>query len=531
MTLHVSLSAMTSNCGDEVELPSAGVTCIVGGNNAGKSQTLRDIASLLVNQQAATVVLKRIALRKPAGLTPEEAEQFLEAHALRMPPQPGQHRTYTSLMSGGAGAQPSHVAQSLAEAPDTLGNAWHFFFRHLTTGSLASWSSHGIGHVGIPASGTPDSPLQQIFRNGALEEQLSQLSYEVFGEYLTLDRINMDVRFRVGKVDMDVPPMNRPTIDYANAVAALPTLESQGDGVKSFLGLATAVLVGRFQILLIDEPEAFLHPGQARTLGRWLSRQAARRQMQIVIATHDRDLVLGLLEGDEPSVTVVRVVRDGSANRLHAIPAKELNEAWADPVLRYSNILQGLFHRRVVVCESDSDCRFYGAVLDELANKNGQRAQADDVLLVPSGGKAGVATLARSLEKLDVETHAFVDFDTLNNKAIIQGIVEAVGGTWTPDIDADFLTFVRPIQNDKLWGQVKAQGLAAVPAGEPNVACQRLLRVLDSMRVHIVPSGEIESFDRTSSSHGPAWVSEALAKGLHKSSGAAHDYVANLLLS
>ena len=44
MTIKVRLASFTSNAGDRVEFSSSGVTCLVGGNNAGKSRTLSDIA-------------------------------------------------------------------------------------------------------------------------------------------------------------------------------------------------------------------------------------------------------------------------------------------------------------------------------------------------------------------------------------------------------------------------------------------------------------------------------------------------------
>ncbi|MEV0989569.1 hypothetical protein [Streptomyces sp. NPDC049949] len=34
------------------------------------------------------------------------------------------------------------------------------------------------------------------------------------------------------------------------------------------------------------------------------------------------------------------------------------------PSLRYSNIISGLFHDGVVLCESEGDCQFYAASFD-----------------------------------------------------------------------------------------------------------------------------------------------------------------------
>ncbi|GAP53555.1 hypothetical protein AHiyo6_01200 [Arthrobacter sp. Hiyo6] len=194
MALRVNLSTMTSNSGDKVELQPWGVTCIVGGNNAGKSQALRDIDAFLRNPDASGVVMRGITLDKSSISGTGEVEEYLASNALRVPPQPGSPQLYTSLMSGGASADATSVARALSTEPDSLVEAWHFFYRHLTAGSLAIWSSQGAGHVSM--RGDMNSPLHQLFRDGDLEEELSKLAYKVFEENLTLDRVNMDVRLR-----------------------------------------------------------------------------------------------------------------------------------------------------------------------------------------------------------------------------------------------------------------------------------------------------------------------------------------------
>jgi ABC-type cobalamin/Fe3+-siderophores transport system ATPase subunit len=529
VTIKIRLASITSNAGDKVELAESGVTCLVGGNNAGKSRTLADIASLVETSGAPKIVIDDLQLTEPGPVGIEEVVEFLEHYAVRQPKYGVDHTQYAPLGGQGTSMRAEAFAQELTHG-DGLGQAKGFFFLHATPGQLTHNASGSVGHIG--AGGTnPASPLHRLFLDGALEEELSTIAYEAFEQPLTVDRANMDVRLRVGEVtDVEVPPLNRPTLEYANALAALPALSEQGDGVQSFIGIVVAVLAGRSQMLLLDEPEAFLHPGQARALGRWLSVQAKRRDLQIVLATHSRDLVVGLLEGNGEGVHFVRIVRDrDDKNHFHELRPDEVNVTWADPVLRYSNVLQGLFHSRVVICEADGDCRFYGAVLDELANERELRSQVDNLLLVPSGGKAGVATLAKALRKLGVETHAFVDFDVLNNKAMIKGIVEGVGGAWTGAIEADFLAFVQPVQQGSLWPNVKRQGLTGVPDGEPYAAAFRLLKALDQEHVHVVPSGEMESFDREIGEHGPAWVSEALKRNVHRSSKHAKDYAAKAL--
>ena len=528
MTIKVRLASITSNAGDKVEFSESGVTCLVGGNNAGKSRTLTDIAGLAEGADALGIVVKELQFEKPDQVSQEEALQFLKEAAV---PQPSYGVDYVQFIPLGGQAQPMRAEAfpaSLIHSGSALGATRGFFLQHWQVGQMSQNASLTLGH--IPGSSSPASPLHRLFIDGELEEELSQISYEAFEHYLTVDRVNMDVRLRVGTVtDVEVPPLNRPTMEYVNAVSALPSLLDQGDGVKSFLGIVMTVLAGRSQILLIDEPETYLHPGQARALGRWLSLHAAKHDLQVVIATHSRDFVLGLVGGDDTHVRMVRIVREGEINRFHVLPPEDISGAWQDPVLRYSNVLQGLFHRRVAICESDADCRFYGAVLHELAIQTNRRSQADDILLVPSGGKDRMAALAQSMLKLGVETHAFGDFDVLNKKERIRALVEATGSSWTDQMNSDYVTFARQVQSGGLWGNLKNQGISAVPPGDSYSACLRLLEALDESNIHIVPIGEMEAFDRSVGVHGSAWVSAVLEKNLHKTSEAAKAVVEKIL--
>ena len=78
--------------------------------------------------------------------------------------------------------------------------------------------------------------------------------------------------------------LGRPTKDYLGQLRKLPKLEDQGDGVRNYMGLILNMLAGHHDIILIDEPEAFLHPPQARLLARILAERASKQQL--FLATH-----------------------------------------------------------------------------------------------------------------------------------------------------------------------------------------------------------------------------------------------------
>jgi hypothetical protein len=343
---------------------------------------------------------------------------------------------------------------------------------------------------------------------------------------LALDRINGNLALRVGKVDVPVPKLDSPTVEYADALAALPLVEEQGDGFKSFIGIALHVLAGEQPIVLIDEPEAFLHPGQCRALGRWLAERARDTNRQILIATHDRDIILGLLQASE-AVTVARLTREASASRLRQLSARDLQALWADPVLRYSNVLQGLFHEVVAVCEADADCRFYSAAVD--ATRTPGAASSDDVLFVPAGGKERIAKMARALAHIGVRVFALADFDVLKHEATIAEIVGAVGGDWSRCVQPyRRMTAALGGADSARWEAAKATGLAAVPRGEPSADATALLEALRTERVLVVPVGEMEGFDRTLGNKGGAWVTSALERRVHESSEEVADFVGAL---
>ena len=96
--------------------------------------------------------------------------------------------------------------------------------------------------------------------------------------------------------------------------------------------------------------------------------------------------------------------------------------------MKYSSVMSGVFHERVIICEADADCMFYGSLLD-LPCVHGERHP--DVLFVHANGKHRMATLARTLFALDVPVTVVADVDILKEEATLRGVVESLGGDWS----------------------------------------------------------------------------------------------------
>jgi len=291
---------------------------------------------------------------------------------------------------------------------------------------------------------------------------------------------------------------------------------------------------------------------------------------QLFIATHSGDILRGVLDARSASVRVARIRRSGAVNSVRQLDNDKIAELWGDPLLRYSNILDGLFHEKVIVCEADSDARFYSAIADAIVETAGPGARRPDVMFTHCGGKERLAVVVRALREVDVPVAVAVDFDVLNNDQPLRAIVEAAGGGWgavQPDwnqvkaaVDSkkaelsahEVRTAIECIlsgvtgtsfpnsardaiqktfRRSSPWAIAKEVGKAFIPAGQPTQAYERLLAALHGWGIFVVEVGELESFARSVGNHGPKWVNEVLNKNLTSDSELepARQYVAKLL--
>lgn len=492
-----------------------------GANNSGKSQLLKDLVEhAKEGNQARLVVLSSVAHSMTVG-TAAEAEILLERQAVKQ--EPSTYPPQYILLPSGNGVDVNSFTQHLefVSQNGALGHLHEAFLRRIPAGAL---SSYAAGELRTDWS--PDQQknwlLRVLYSDGELERELSDLVSSFFALPLFMDKQVFPPRLRAGEIKVPAPAANAVTREYSRAVAEVPVLDEQGDGLRSFAGLALVVLALSPEVLLLDEPESFLHPGQARAIGRWLSSASRSRNIQVVVATHDKDFLIGLLDSGEASaVDVLRVVRSSSGSELRTISSEKLDAYWADPVLKYSNALQGLFHERVVVCEGDADCRFYSAAMEELAIARGLRHISDDTLFVSSNGKNGVAKIIGVLADLGVRAAVIADFDVLDNKATLQSIISGLGGSWTAELDQAYSAMAKHVSSNPqtFWRDAKKGGLSNIPRGEGTKAFKCMIELLAEFRLYVVEGGELEDFYRDEGK-GPGWISAALTADAHRSSSA-----------
>ncbi|CAM5562490.1 AAA family ATPase [Streptomyces griseorubiginosus] len=540
--------------GDTVTLPAAGVTAIVGPNNSGKSTFIREMSTHIRYGQAnagnhgTSHVVESVPLEWSGTREDIEARILQSAKRVNTGGQghfvrPGAQVHVNSIDWRFSDSAISNGLQEMYDLLVFFGDAWQ------RINGASSVEMRDI--FDDPAV----SPLHVLQDRGDLFSELCNISMEVFGQTLTLDRLSRQVNLRVGEPGIPAPAVDNIDPGYRDALSKLPMLMEQGDGMKSLIGLLVSLVTSAYPIVFIDEPEAFLHPPQAIALGRILGEQARVKNTQIVLATHDRNLLSGLLQS-EVDVSIVRLERRGDdGTRAHQLNVGDLREIWNDPVLRYSNVLDGLFHKAVVLAEAERDCTFYASALEYYEPKDSLSILPGDVLFVPSGGKDGFPRLVKVLRSVSVPVVVSPDLDILNDRGKVRILVESMGKDWSEfqqDYDratAEFRqprevvtvgnvlaalngvftsrqgeTFTAGVRQEFMaqlrsrgnpWSALKEFGELAF-RGDP-VAAQRLLGNLEEAGIVPVRVGELERFaPNLGVAKGAAWLPAAITAGCHK---------------
>jgi ABC-type transport system involved in cytochrome c biogenesis ATPase subunit len=543
------IESLLFKSGAEVRVAPSSVLVLIGPNGSGKSTLLREIELLLQNPaaEASTKILSRVNAVKNGSA--EDMADWLG-------------KSFPRMQLGGLAGQEHLVARGGAiVAKDALAYTSHvgthpqlvpFLCARVDTESRLPLS-RPVQSI-KPFFEQPSQYIHFLLLDDDLYSSVAIQVRRAFGFDLIAERIGQHIGFHVG----DEPRMSdRGSPAYAAAIARLPTLEDAGDGVRSFAGALLAAKCGAQPVLLLDEPEAFLHPPQASRLAAVLAESAAQQHRQIFISTHSSDVVQGVLATSR-SASVCRLTRTASENTVCQLESEQLQALWSKPLLRSAAAVDGVFHRAVVVTEAEADSRYYQAVLRDM-EQAGAVSGPTDVYFVDGGGKGELATLATVYRKLEVATAVIADLDVLQNRAEVEKLV-AVLGSSVAELEPEYSRTVAALGDlkglksaeelaqllgharDRIvceqrvapeiraevgkaldqvrdWSTAKRFGIRKL-RGEAHTLCVDLLTKCRRIGLHIVPVGELESWWL----EGPAEKSRWFAEAMERFDGSRHPF-------
>ena len=360
----------------------------------------------------------------------------------------------------------------------------------------------------------PSHPFHMLYKAPEIERRLSDLSRMIFGTEVSLNPgAGSVLSMHVGpRVDPDQFGGDR-TQEYGNQLARLPVLEVQGDGVQATLGLLSKIVTSTAACILIDEPDLYMHPPQASELARALMEET--KDKQVFLATHSIRFLLGLFQSDRDRLKLLRLVRDGNGFSYHEVPNEVLRTVKADPVLKFTNVLEALFFGACVICEDPADCLLFKTAME----KTTDLPRNESTFWIGAYGKQNLPKIARIVRAMNTRTVCIADFDALsptNNcyeKTLIP-LFEILGGV-AASLRASIESAHRSIDgNNRLdWKNIKNLGIRAFsPYPRIHRDFELILDELLEVGIVVIPNGEMENVcDPSMESKGAEAVNEMLA--------------------
>jgi hypothetical protein len=289
--------------------------------------------------------------------------------------------------------------------------------------------------------------------------------------------------------------------------AGAQLIDLGSDGLKAFTGMMTEIIAGDPSVLLIDEPEAFLHPALQFILGQEVSRATASSKKRLFVSTHSPNFVMGCVQSGAP-ITLVRLTyRDGVAT-ARTLASGDILRLMRNPLLRSTRVLTGLFYESVIVTESDADRAFYEEINERLLRDRPDRG-IRNCLFLNAQNKQTVPTIIRPLRELGIPAAGIVDIDVIKDGGSVWAA--AMNGAFLPDLESQPTAQLRLAAKTKLEAtgrNMKRDGGIELLSGADREALENLFRRLGEYGLFVVPGGELESWLKSlgASGHGPVWL-------------------------
>jgi ABC-type cobalamin/Fe3+-siderophores transport system ATPase subunit len=499
------------------EIALSNLTVFVGPNNSGKSKVLSEITEFCASgrQRAGDVIVDGLGF---LSLTRVEAQQASEA--LRLEPSPSESVHADHIVIGARGERHQihqqefqQILQNPATNPETF---CRVFLRYST---LLFSGTRRINLVDQQPAGDfldrPRTSLQALFRDDLIRREIRRIVHEAFDTFLVIDptfsaHLRLRLSQRAPADEMEERGIHKEAIDFH---AAAQPIESASDGIKAFTGILIEALTGDPRVLLIDEPEAFLHPSLAFKLGNELGRASLRPDKRVILATHSAMFTKGCIQSGAP-VNIVRLTYRRGAATARVLPNAQILDLMRNPLLRSSGVLNGLFYEFVVVTEGDTDRAFYEEINERLLRFKPEWG-IPNCLFVNAQNKQTIHTIVSPLRQLGIPTAALVDVDFLSDAgADWSNLIKAAN---VPSLEQHALSrFRTEVSNriDQSGKDLQRDGGISILTGADLEAAENLLGTLKQYGIFVVPRGEVEDWlpNLRATGQGARWLVDVFRK-------------------
>ena len=356
----------------------------------------------------------------------------------------------------------------------------------------------------------PQTSFQVLFQDASRRKEVQRITKDGLGYYLIVDPTKLGkLRLRLSSIlpssDMQEQGIHSDAVAYQKQAIHI---DETSDGVKAFIGLVTEIVAGDPLILLIDEPEAFLHPTLSFVLGKEISRAMADSTKKLIASTHSSKFVMGCVQSGMP-VTIVRLTFQNSVATARVLDSKELLVLMRHPLLRSTRVLESLFYEFVVVAESDADRAFYEEINERLLSYR-PSSGISNCLFINAQNKQTIQAVLKPLRRIGIPTAAIVDIDVLKEGGKNwHRLMEAID---IPDMEKQSMEMwrakIRKRLEEAACKDFKREGGLNLLEGEDKQAAEDFYAQLARYGLFLVKKGELESWlpHLSVSGHGPSWL-------------------------
>ena len=492
------------------EINTTPVTVFVGPNNSGKSKVISEIHYLCTNGQlnSRDVILSEIEFD---SFTSDMAKKKVGKITLK--PQSHEPIMPENIIIVGKGGNRNMIDEPtlLSALQNTNSQLNVFCGYYLAFNTLMLDGRNRINLVNQQTAGDlqqhPHTSFQVLFRDEDKRKKVRRIIHDAFGLHFVVDPTHLGIlRLRLSSRPPSTDIEERGIHDEALQFHSSATLvEEASDGVKAFTGIITEIIAGDPAVLLIDEPEAFLHPSLAFNLGKEIALTSSESEKRIFVSTHSPNFVMGCIQSGAP-VNIVRLTYRGGIPTARVLANKDILPLMRNPLLRSTGVISGLFYEFVVVTESDADRAFYQEINERLL-----RYQPDmgisNCLFINAQNKQTVKTIIKPLRELGIPAVGVVDIDILKDGGPVwTGFLES---SFVPKLEHQSLANLRHDIKQKFEGKnMKRDGGVEILSDGDKEAANNLFDKLAEYGIFAVRRGELESWLPNLGATGktPSWL-------------------------
>ena len=409
------------------KLDCSGLLVIVGPNSSGKTQFLRDIKERLSGEPRNLVVAEELELDTPDHqlfLKCLKAEGYIRS--IWDDNDQEQFVPMTTFVGSGQGAQNigsnqleqwrSQSIQATARKRRNEYFGWlsKFFVTVLfLENRLTSLTT--VPTIDFETQ-PPTNDLHALHLNDTARTGVTQEVKRAFSKAVWSDLSRgSQLCLRISE-DGQVPnPEARLSV---KEMAKYRTIESEGDGLKSYLATVISLLLGRRPVTVIDEPEMCLHPPQAYNLGQFIGEKATSKSTATFVATHSSPILRGIVQTAR-TLQIVRLTRSSSGFAARRVDSSVLAEAMKKPTVRAETVLDGIFAQAVTIIEGDGDRIVYHAAWEKVGGERNF-----DIHFATAGGTGGIADTSQLYRVLGIPVAVIADLDVVTDVDKVRRILE-----------------------------------------------------------------------------------------------------------